>query len=61
MSYDQWKTKAPEGEDSPDPVDRIVAKADEICSIAAISSLSEIARRHPDLAEKAEAAKKYFR
>lgn len=61
MNYDEWKAKFPEGEEGPDPVDQVLARAEEICAIAAISSLTRIAQQFPNLAEKAETAKRFFR
>ena len=61
MNYDAWKTQLPEGEESPDPVDQVLARAEVMCSLAGLNALSEIARKYPNLADKAEKAKQFFR
>ena len=61
MTYDEWKSQFPEGDEGPDPVDQVLERAETMCSLAGISTLTQIASQYPNLADKAESAKRFFR
>lgn len=59
MSYDSWKLATPPEyeEGSPDPVDEVMAQAEEIGSTEdVISELEKIAQQYPRLRDKADSA-----